>query len=158
MSASPYKGRFDYTTGQYFPTEFAPAARAVLERYAYTVRPKFTPTPEQQSQWWDIVAIERANDRAGFHWFEPATKRFFRCRVGSDVYQGPGGIFFVSSEQGPHSGRAFTVREFKPQTADIDTFGPFNKLGRARAHRLAKLASEDREKAGKELESCNTSI
>lgn len=145
-------GSFEYCTGQYFPTEFAAAAGAVLEKYVYLVKPKFVPTPEQRGQWWTIDDIERANDRAGYHWFEPATKRFFRSRVCAEVYQGPGGIFFVTSEKGPHSGRAFTIREFKPETADIDTFGPFNTLSRSRAQRLARIAADYREAAKEALE------
>lgn len=135
---------FEYCTGQYFPTEFAPAAATVLERYVDIVRPKFTPTEEQQGQWWDIGMIERANHNAGFHWFEPSTKRFFRCRILDTVYQGPGGIFFVSSEKGPSERRLFTVREFTPKTADVDTFGEFNSLSRSTAQRMARIASEER--------------
>lgn len=134
--------RFEYCTGQYFPTEFAPAAATVLEAYVNKVRPKFTPTEEQRGQWWDISDIERANYNAGFHWFDASTTRFFRSRVLKTVYQGKGGVFFVSSEKGPHGERRFTIRKFNPMTADISTFGPFNELSRDRAQRLAKIAAE----------------
>lgn len=150
ISAREINGSFEYCTGQYFPTEFALAAAVVLESYVDAVKPKFTPTEEQQKQWWDIGMIERANENAGRHWFSPSTKRFFRSRVLDDVYQGPGGIFFVSSEKGPLGKRKFTVREFKPQTAGIDTFGPFNEMSRERAKRLARIAAEAR-KAAEEI-------
>jgi hypothetical protein len=97
-----------------------------------------------------IEQIKAANHRAGRFFFEPATMRFFRSRVGSSVYQGPGGVFFVTSEQFVASvwndrrsyGRHFTVRQFNPETADIKTVGEFNKLTRGCAHRAArKLAA-----------------
>lgn len=141
---------FEYCTGQYFPTEFALAAAVVLEAYVNDVRPKFTPTEEQRGQWWDIVAIERANYNAGGHWFDASAKRFFRSRVLSEVYQGPAGVFFVSSEKGPSGVRAFTVREFDPRTADVKTFGPFNEMSRSRAQRIARIAAECR-KAAEEI-------
>jgi hypothetical protein len=68
--------------------------------------------------------------------------RFFRSRVGSTVYSGPGGHYFVSSEQydgmsGRHP-RRYTVREWHPETADISTVGPFNELSRSQAITRAK--------------------
>ena len=89
---------------------------------------------------WTITAIKQANRDAGNHWFEPATLRFFRSRVLPTVYQGPGGIYFVSSEQfNDASPRRYTVRTFDPTTGEVDTFGEFNELGRASAVTLAKL-------------------
>jgi hypothetical protein len=143
---------FEYTTGQYFPTEYAQAAAAVLESYAQAVRPKFVPTPEQRSQWWTIGDIERANYNAGGHWFSPDTKKFFRSRILGDVYQGTGGIYFVSSEKSPSGPRAFTIREFNPVDASIDTFcDSFQTLTRSRAQRIARLAADNRRAAAVEL-------
>jgi hypothetical protein len=91
--------------------------------------------------------IKLANAAAGNHWFEPATLRFFRSRVGDTVYQGPGGVYFVSSEQfvdsrGNAAERLFTVRKFNPETGDINTASEFNKLTRSaaitQARKLAK--------------------
>jgi len=135
---------FEYCTGQYFPTEFAQAAAAVLENYVDAVRPKFKPTEEQRGQWWTIDEIERANHNAGGHWFDAGSKRFFRSRVLETVYQGPSGIFFVSSEKGPSGKRLFTVREFDPGSANVKTFGPFNEMSRERAQRIAKIAADNR--------------
>ena len=58
--------------------------------------------------------IERAHRG---HWFSPSTKRVFRSRIGAQVYQGLGGVYFVSSEQfrsleGQLSTRRFTVRRY----------------------------------------------
>ncbi len=87
---------------------------------------------------WNMELIQAANADAGLYWFEPDTLRFFRSRVGYQVYQGPGGIYFVSSEKGPSEIRAFTVRKFNPEDASIDTSGPFNELTRSVAHRRAR--------------------
>ena len=53
-----------------------------------------------------IAEIENANQRAGQHWFEPATRRFFKSRILDGVH---GGCFFVSSEKGPTGPRMYTV-------------------------------------------------
>lgn len=93
-------------------------------------------------QTFTMYDIELANRQAGFHWFEPSSKRFFRSRYGQTVYHGPGGIYFVSSEQfegssGNRAERLFTVRRFESETGNVGTVGAFNVLKRHRAHALA---------------------
>jgi hypothetical protein len=90
----------------------------------------------------DIDDIKMRNHAAGFYFFEPATLRFFDSRTLSEVYQGPGGVFFVTSERfhgstytGP---RLYTVRKFNPVTADIDTHGEYNKLTKYQAQKAAR--------------------
>jgi hypothetical protein len=71
----------------------------------------------------------------GSHWWDPEAMRFFRCIVDSNVYEGPGGVYFVSSEKGPHGPRAYTVRKYEPSTRDIAThseLGEFATLADAR--------------------------
>ena len=63
--------------------------------------------------------------RAAPIWFSPDTLRFFRSRVGSKVYEGPGGVYFVTSEQGPHGPRRWSVRRFLPDKGAVDTVGEF---------------------------------
>ena len=84
--------------------------------------------------------IERANDRAGNHWFKPDTLRFFGSRVGEDVY---GGRLFVTSEKPPHGARAWSIRAALDD-GTIETVGEFLGYGsRAAAHRAARaLAAE----------------
>jgi hypothetical protein len=78
---------------------------------------------------WTINQIQEAVRATGSHWFDPDTMRFFGTRVlGSTVYKGEGGIFFVTSEWDGFSGkengkRAYTVRKFNPVDADIETVG-----------------------------------
>lgn len=87
---------------------------------------------------WTVNTIKQAMRAAGSHWFDPDTMRFFKCKILPTVYQGPGGIFFVSSEAYQEESRAYSVRQFKPDTNDIDTVGDFNSMTRAEA--IAKAA------------------
>lgn len=82
---------------------------------------------------YSIHDIRDANRRAGFHFFSPDTMRFFRSSVEPYVYEGIGGVYFVTTEQfvpptGNPSPRRATVRRFDPLTADISTVGPFNEM------------------------------
>lgn len=132
--------KLTYCAGQYYPTEYRAAAATVLEYYVHAVKPKFTPAPGQRFD--SIHDIEIASRNVGSHWFDADTKRFFRSRVMAEVFQGAGGIYFVSSEKGPNGVRRFTVRKFNPVDADISTFGPFNELTREKALRVARIAAE----------------
>ena len=85
----------------------------------------------------DIERVHRG------HWFSANTKRFFHSRIGSTVYQGLGGVYFVSSEQfsdfqGYTAPRRYTVRRYDSDRDSIETVGEFNTLTRSTAHRLAK--------------------
>lgn len=84
------------------------------------------------------------NPGEGRHWFDRASMRFFRSRLPGAGVEGPGGIFFVSSEQGPHenSPRRYSVRQLKGE-GDIKTVGEFcGYWERAEAMREARrLAS-----------------
>ena len=90
-----------------------------------------------------ITEIKQKNAAAGQHFFDPEALRFFRSKVLSQVYEGPGGIFFVTSEQfvgsdGIPAKRAYTVRRFNPADADMTTMGGFNQRTLYQAVRLAK--------------------
>jgi hypothetical protein len=144
----------EYTTGQYFPTEYRKAAAAVLERYISEVKPKFN--PPAGIVYHSTRDIERDAERAGSHFFDRSSKRFFRSRILPDAFHGNGGCYFVTSEQfeasnGHRAPRGYTVRKFKPEDGDVSSFGPFNALSRAQALRFAKLASENPESALEQL-------
>jgi hypothetical protein len=139
----------EYCTGQYYPTEYRKAAATVLEYYCHEVKPKFDP-PE------GVIYTHKdqiigASERKGSHYFDRETMSFFRSRVLSPVFHGKGGVYFVTSECGPNGRRAFTVRQFNPIDASIDTFGPFNELSREKALRIARIASEYPEAAKEAL-------
>lgn len=80
----------------------------------------------------------------GSHWWDADTMRFFKLRVHPRVYQGSGGIYFVTSEKGPSGVRACSVRRFNPEQdlRDVETVGAFNCYSRAIAHRLAAEAAK----------------
>lgn len=97
----------------------------------------------------DIYDIELSNRQHGQHFFDADSKRFFRSRIGQDVYEGPGGIFFTTSEQFDHkSPRLYTVRQFNPETGACKTVGEFQQYAsssgaRRAAERMAKKAPHD---------------
>jgi hypothetical protein len=76
------------------------------------------------------IKAEHKRLHHGGHFFDADTMRFFRSRIGSRVFTGPGGIFFVTSEQrtgmdGTERPRTYTVRQFNPLDGDIRTVGEF---------------------------------
>src|SRR5260370_32870790 len=90
--------------------------------------------------------IRRIMNAAGNLWFDADSMRFFGTRLCRAVYHGPGGIYFVTTEQPPHGQRRASVRQFyrdeagKPQ---IRTVVPFCGLSRPQAQRAAaRLAAE----------------
>jgi hypothetical protein len=73
-----------------------------------------------------VEAIKEANRRKGGHFFDKATMRAFRTRLGDAVY---GGRYFITSEQRPEESgrpapRLYTVREADPDGA-VRTVGDF---------------------------------
>lgn len=79
-----------------------------------------------------ISDIKGINADHGLHFFERSTMRFFRSKVERGVYQGPGGVYFITSEQfvgsnGIADARKYTVRRFVPETGECSTVGPFNE-------------------------------
>ena len=82
--------------------------------------------------------IKDAMRAVGSHWFDPDTMRFFGTQVLPTVYQGPGGTYFITSEQPPHAALACTVRQFKPDTCDISTAGALAGYTRRAAMTMAR--------------------
>lgn len=95
-------------------------------------------------QFWDTGDIQRHYERHnGGHWFEPQAMRFFGTRFGM-TYEGPGGVFFVTTERQskgllgpPVPGRKASVRRYNPETLDISTVGKFHSLTEDTANELA---------------------
>ena len=85
-----------------------------------------------------IGTVERT---ASGHFFEKGNMRFFRTHLPHVAYTGPGGTYFVTSEQftsdGYQAPRRYTIRTQKPDRK-IDTVGPFNKYSRAKATHIAQ--------------------
>lgn len=98
-----------------------------------------------QTKAYSINEIQAEMRADGSHWWDPDTMRFFGTRVASPVYQGDGGIFFVTSEwdgpRGREQGkRAYTLRQYKPDTHDIATIG---EMGQYDDRRAAQKAARD---------------
>jgi hypothetical protein len=99
---------------------------------------------------YDIYRIERENRNAGRHFFDKATLKAFDSRIHSQVYQGPGGVYFVTSERfhgttktGP---RRYNVRRFWPNTGGI-TSAERNFTTRRAAHKAAAQLAKDKDNA-----------
>ena len=90
-------------------------------------------------KYYDIDDIKRANADAGGCWFSRGALRFFNSRIGRTVYQGPGGIYFTSSETPDldRVQRKYCVRKFDPATGRISTVGEFREYETAAAARAA---------------------
>ena len=97
---------------------------------------------------YDIDDIKMTNHSAGLHFFEPAAMRFFDSRCGRTVYQGPGGVYFVTSEQfhgsnGYSDGRKYTVRQFDPKTGKVETAKSANCKFNEMTHAVAVGVAKD---------------
>lgn len=86
-----------------------------------------------------IEQIKRANANAGQHFFCASALRFFKSRVNDQVFSGPGGVFFVTSERYDwDSPRLYTVRQAMPN-GHIETPDEFQQYGNMRAAKRAAL-------------------
>lgn len=96
-----------------------------------------------------INKIQREMNAIGSHWWDHDTMRFFNTKISEKVYQGEGGIFFVTSEKPIHGLRSYSVRQYKPNTKKIGTIGNFCSLTRSQAQveaaRLAKTIPRPQE-------------
>lgn len=69
-------------------------------------------------------------------WFSRGAMRFFGTRLPKNAWRGPGGTFFVTSEQPPSGARGYTVRMLGPD-GRFDTFGGAASHGEHAARTLA---------------------
>lgn len=111
----------------------APTPEAALdELYAYRDRMPYDPAAV-----WPYNTtgdMERANRRAGHHWFSPDTLRFWNGRVSGEVFAGS---LFVSSERqtmaySAPEPRRYTVRICLPD-GTVDTVGQFGQFDTLKA-------------------------
>jgi hypothetical protein len=78
--------------------------------------------------------------------FDRDTMRFFNSRIGSRAYyDGHGGAYFTTSEQGPNGIRAYSIRHYSPKRCGIETVGEFQGYRTsAQADRAAKQIATSR--------------
>ncbi len=77
----------------------------------------------EAKQVWTLNGIQAAMRSRGSHWWDPGTMKSFGTRPVGPVYQGPGGVYFVTSDYTgfDRSARAFTVRRFDAEACQIHT-------------------------------------
>lgn len=91
-----------------------------------------------------ISDIRYNNLTAGHKFFSRGAMKFFRSRVLRTVYQGPGGIYFVTGEMTPESHtERYTVRQYDPQSHAIKTVGRFCALGQDAAREIARTFARE---------------
>ena len=98
-----------------------------------------TPAPGNEN--WNITEVRHIEAQAKGSFFSAGAKRFFRSRILPTVYQGPGGMFFLTSEQfDDNSPRLYTVRQYflEWERREVKTVGDFNTMTKAQAIREAK--------------------
>lgn len=108
---------WEYTTGQYWPTEYRKAAASVLESAIHAVK---VARPAVKRTVVTIAALRELNEQNGGCWFKPSSMRFFGTKIESGIFNGR----FVTSEQPPHGPRKYTLRKFNDE-GDISTEGEF---------------------------------
>lgn len=86
---------------------------------------------------WTIDRIKEASLDSGSFWWDKSTMKAFGTRIESEVYQGDGGICFITSEKPLHGRRQFSVRQFNPETCNIATVGGFCSMDHESAIDLA---------------------
>ncbi len=116
----------EYTTGQYFPTEYRKAAATVLETYTALMAQKFARENPPAFRFANMAEVKAANKAVGGHWFDRSTMRFFDTRIEGGLRYGR---YFITSEQftgssGISEPRKYTVRAAR-ENGDIDTIGEF---------------------------------
>ena len=95
-----------------------------------------------------IEEIKVAVKKAGGHWFDPKSLRFFRSHVYSPAIPIPSGALFVSSEQyvsvrGEKGPRRYSVR-FCNDNGEINTVGDFQQYPTRRsAFKAAQTTAEE---------------
>lgn len=105
---------------------------------------------------WTIKAIREASRAGGGHFFSPATMRMFGSQVHGSAFNGPGGITFVTSENGAYEDdpRRFTVRSFQPAYGN---FSPRISTFVSRGHETLEAATAvaQRLASGKSVDRAN---
>jgi len=72
---------------------------------------------------WSVNNIQTAMFARGSHWWDADSMRFFGTRVCGPAWNGPNGVFFVTSEKPPHGDRGYTIRQFDQESCELNTVG-----------------------------------
>ena len=71
---------------------------------------------------YSINDIQREMREDGSHWWDAGTMETFGTTIESPVYQGEGGVFFVTGDKRFDESRGYTLREYNPESKDISTW------------------------------------
>lgn len=72
---------------------------------------------------WTVQQIQDAMTANGSKWWSPDNMRLFGTRPIGHCFNGPEGVFFATSDKQFDGSRAYTVRQFHPETLDLRTVG-----------------------------------
>jgi hypothetical protein len=72
---------------------------------------------------WSVSDIQEAMTANGSKWWHYDNMRMFGTRPVGHCFNGPNGVFFATSDKQFDGSRAYTVRQFTPETLDISTIG-----------------------------------
>lgn len=105
---------------------------------------KFTPAEAVSVT---VADMRKFNSLRGFHFFEPASMRFFNSRVLGDTFPAADGsaVYFVTSERfDATTPRLYTVRVCRPNYT-VDSASEFQEFASARAAKNAarRLAAQE---------------
>jgi len=88
-----------------------------------------------------LATIKRESAELGSLFFDKGAVRFFNSRLIEHIHEGPGGTFFITSEQfDENTPRLYTVRKFDPSKGRgcVETVGEFQQYETSRAaHKAA---------------------
>jgi hypothetical protein len=94
-----------------------------------------------------IDRIQQEMRARGSHWWDADTMKFFATTVDPEVYEGPGGVYFVTKDKSGFGDapKYWTVRGYDTERHDVRTVGSVADWGkRSLAHaEAAKLAMGD---------------
>lgn len=117
----------NYCTGQYYPTEYQAALRAVIECMYRKIDQKLIDInpPEEKTTFSNITEIKEHNKVNGFNFFNRDTMQFFNSKIESSVLHG---CYFITSEVNPSGEKRFSIRKAK-SNGNIKTIGDFHRYG-----------------------------
>jgi hypothetical protein len=89
----------------------------------------------------DTDDLRSLASRCRSYFFSPDTMRFFKSRVSAGVKRTADGWLFVTSEQGPHSERRYTVRKcsYTDTGVHFESVSLFQQYGTAAAAKRAMM-------------------
>lgn len=88
--------------------------------------------------------IKHYERKTSGHFFSPDTMRFFKSRLSQDLFYTSKTVLFITSEQNTGYPRLYTLREYNPNTGEIDQIGEFQGFNTlAQAKRYAQKLIKD---------------